>query len=564
MTATLRPDDTTPRDGAARAVPLEGYPAGKVPEPRAGTDVGSGTSASASASARVSASVSADTRGRTPLVVKLLVGATFVAILNETIMINAVPRLMVDFGITPRTAQWLSTVFMLTMAAVIPVTGWFLQRVTTRTAYGIAMATFCVGTVIGAVAPTFSVLLVGRVIQAAGTAVMMPLLMTTLMTVVPEQDRGRVMGNVTMAMSCAPALGPAVSGVILQLGSWRLIFVFVLPAALAVAVAGLRHLENVGEPEAGTLSWTSVVLATLGFSALLFGLSEAGARSNVSVALIAGAGVALVAAFAALQVRLQRAGGPLLDLRTLTHSSFRVSLGLMAVVHVAFLGSMFLLPLYLQDVRGLSSLQTGLLVMPGGLAMGLLGPAVGRLFDKFGARPLVVPGAVGMTLALAVLSQTGTGTPYALLLAAHIVLMASLAVVLTPVFSVGLGGLPPHLYSHGSSLLSTIMQVAGAFGTALAVVILQTRSDRLTDAGASASDAFVGGMRWALMVAAVAAVLTVLLGTRLRSGADTGGTAATGADATGPGADATATEPEPAFATGAAPAEAGLTSHAMR
>src|SRR6185369_12650980 len=216
------------------------------------------------------------TRARIPLVVKLLVIATFTVILNETIMTNAVPRLMVDFAISPRAAQWLSTVFMLAMAALIPVTGWFLQRVTTRVAYAVAMATFCVGTTIGALAPVFAVLLVGRVVQAAGTAVMMPLLMTTLMTVVPERDRGRVMGTVTMAMSCAPALGPAVSGLILQLGSWRLIFVFMLPIAAVVGVAGLRQLENVGETRESPVSWISVTLAAAGFGGLLFGLSEAG------------------------------------------------------------------------------------------------------------------------------------------------------------------------------------------------------------------------------------------------------------------------------------------------
>ncbi|WP_231123885.1 MFS transporter [Nocardioides sambongensis] len=189
--------------------------------------------------------------GRTPLVIVLLVAATFVVILNETIMVNAIPRLMADFGVSERSAQWLSTVFMLTMAAVIPVTGWFLQRVTTRVAYGSAMITFTIGTAIAAVAPSFEVLLVGRVVQAAGTAVMMPLLMTTLMTVVAPQDRGRVMGNVTLAMSCAPAMGPAVSGVILELGSWRLIFVFVLPIAVLVGLWGMRLLENVGEPTGG-------------------------------------------------------------------------------------------------------------------------------------------------------------------------------------------------------------------------------------------------------------------------------------------------------------------------
>ena len=198
-----------------------------------------------------------DAPARTPAVIRWLVLATFIVILNETIMINAIPRLMGDFGITPRSAQWLSTVFMLTMAAVIPLTGWFLQRVSTRTAYAVAMATFCAGTALAAVAPTFEVLLAGRVIQAGGTAVMMPLLMTTLMTVVPESDRGRVMGQVTLAISCAPALGPAVSGVILELGSWRLIFVFLAATGAVLFVvasfalreslpAGLRRTGGTG------------------------------------------------------------------------------------------------------------------------------------------------------------------------------------------------------------------------------------------------------------------------------------------------------------------------------
>ena len=159
--------------------------------------------------------------------------ATFTVILNETIMINAIPRLAEDFDVSYNAAQWLSTAFLLTMASVIPITGWFLQRVTTRAAFATAMITFGIGTALALVAPTFWVLLLGWIIQASGTAVMMPLLMTTLMTVVPVHDRGRVMGNVTLAMSVAPALGPAVSGVLLQFGSWRLIFAVVLPIAMA-------------------------------------------------------------------------------------------------------------------------------------------------------------------------------------------------------------------------------------------------------------------------------------------------------------------------------------------
>jgi MFS family permease len=244
---------------------------------------------------------------RTPVVVRLLVVAAFVVILNETIMFNAIPRLMESFQVSEHAAQWVSTAFMLTMAAVIPVTGWFLQRVSTRTAYATAMCVFLAGTALAAVAPIFEVLLLGRVVQAAGTAVMMPLLMTTLMTVVAESDRGRVMGNVMMAIAVAPALGPTVSGLVLQLGSWRLLFLLVLPIAAVVTWFGLRQLENIGEPVVSDIDWPSVIVAALGFGSLVYGLTRF-AEGEVGLPIgIAAVGVVLVGGFVARQLRLQAA-----------------------------------------------------------------------------------------------------------------------------------------------------------------------------------------------------------------------------------------------------------------
>ncbi|HVV11462.1 MDR family MFS transporter [Amycolatopsis sp.] len=455
--------------------------------------------------------------GRIPTVVRLLVLATFVVILNETIMMNALPRLMGSLRITEQAAQWVSTAFMLTMAAVIPVTGWFLHRVSTRRAYGTAMAVFVVGTAVAAAAPTFGVLLIGRVVQASGTAVMMPLLMTTLMSVVPEQDRGRVMGTVTLSMSVAPALGPAVSGLILQFGSWRLLFVVVLPIAAVVGVLGLRKVENVGEPEISAIDWPSVVLAALGFGGLVYGLSlfgGIGGMAGLGGGFVLG-GVVAIAIFVARQRKLQRGGAPLLDLRVFRHRTFSLSLVLLTVGFLAMLGSMILLPLYLQNLRALSALQTGLLVMPGGLAMGLLGPAVGKVFDRFGAGPLVLPGAAGTVLALAGLAQVSPTMPYWQVLGLHTLLMVSLAATFTPVFTLGLGALPPHLYSHGSSMLGTLQQVAAAFGTALVVTVMSARARQLVADGVAAVPAQISGMRLAFGVAAALALLTVFVAMKL-------------------------------------------------
>jgi DHA2 family lincomycin resistance protein-like MFS transporter len=456
-------------------------------------------------------------------VLRWLVGATFVVILNETIMINAIPRLMVDFGVDASAAQWLSTAFMLTMAVVIPITGWFLQRVTTRFAFGLAMGIFCAGTLLAALAPSFAVLLVARVVQACGTAVMMPLLMTTLMSVVPMHDRGRVMGNVTLAMSVAPALGPAVSGIVLHSLSWRWIFLVVLPIAGGIGIFGMRQLRNVGEPVAGHVDWWSVVISAVGFGPLVYGLSEVGLRGAHGRAYAALAvGIVGIGCFVWRQLLLQRENRPLLDLRTLKERVFTLSIAAMAVAFMAMLGSMILLQLYLQNVRGLSPLATGLLVAPGGLAMGLLGPRVGRVYDARGSRILVIPGALGVLAAMTGFAFIGAATPIWLILVAHVALMVSLAALFTPLFTMGLGVLSPKLYSHGSSLLGTVQQVGGAMGTALVVMLLASRSDSLLAHGATPDAATIGGLHWAFGVSAALCLVVLALVLFLPSRIDPG------------------------------------------
>ncbi|GLZ31404.1 MFS transporter [Lentzea sp. NBRC 105346] len=445
--------------------------------------------------------------------------ATFVVILNETLMINAIPRLMESMHVTEQAAQWVSTAFMLTMAAVIPITGWFLQRVTTRQGYAIAMGVFLAGTALSAAAPSFAVLLLGRIVQAGGTAVMMPLLMTTLMTVVPEQDRGRVMGNVTLAISVAPALGPAVSGLILQLGSWRLLFVAVLPIAGVVTYFGLRQMTNIGEPQVSSIDWFSAAVATLGFGGLVYGLSlfgEGDAQLGPTIGIVI-AGVATIAVFVFRQLKLQRTGAPLMDLRTLGYRTYALALILMCVAFLAMMGSMILLPLYLQNLRGLTPLQTGLLLMPGGLAMGLLGPTVGRLYDRFGSRPLVLPGSIGMVLALAGFTQVSMSMPYWQILGLHTLLMLSLAATFTPIFTLGMGALPPNMYPYGSSILGTFQQVAAAFGTALVVTVMSARTSGLVADGVTAVSAQLSGMKLAFLVATLLAAATIVVAALLPS-----------------------------------------------
>ncbi|WP_271171173.1 MFS transporter, partial [Microbacterium thalassium] len=209
-------------------------------------------------------------------VIWLLLAAAFVAILNETTMGVAIPHLIDDLGITALAAQWLTTAFMLTMAVVIPITGFLLRRFTTRAMFIAAMSLFSLGTLIALLAPGFEVLLAARVVQASGTAIMMPLLMTTLMELVPPASRGRMMGRVSVVISLAPAIGPTLSGFLLDAVGWRSIFGFVLPIAVLALAAGARWMVNLGEPTHAPIDALSVVLSALGFGGLVFGLSQIG------------------------------------------------------------------------------------------------------------------------------------------------------------------------------------------------------------------------------------------------------------------------------------------------
>ena len=442
-------------------------------------------------------------------VIATLLVATFVVILNETIMNVALRRLMVDLGVTAPTVQWLSTGFMLTMAIVIPTTGFILQRLSTRAVFMLAMGLFSSGTLLAALAPGFEILLLARIVQAAGTAIMLPLLMTTILTLVPVSRRGFVMGNVSIAISVAPAMGPTVSGVILEHFSWRFMFVFVLPVALAAFAIGARFLTNIGEKEKTRLDVLSVLLTVPAFGGIVYGLSQIGGEDGPgSPALIALAvGVIAMVAFVLRQVRLQKSEAPLLDLRAFTFRMFTVSVLLLVVAMIALFGSVILLPLYLQEVRGLTSLETGLTLLPGGLAMGLLGPFIGRLFDKVGPLPLTVTGSSLLVVALFQFSLLDAGTPAGWIVALHVGLSLGLALILTPAFTTGLNPLPPHLYSHGSAIMSTLQQVAGAAGTALLVSIY---------AVVSASAGTVEGMHAAFLTASVLAVAAVVLSAMMR------------------------------------------------
>jgi DHA2 family lincomycin resistance protein-like MFS transporter len=451
------------------------------------------------------------------LVIGLLLVSAFVVILNETIMGVALPKLMVDLDITATTGQWLTTAFMLTMAVVIPITGFLLQRFNTRPVFVAAMTLFSVGTLIALLAPAFPELLVGRVVQACGTAIMMPLLMTTVLTLVAPEHRGRVMGNISIVISVAPAIGPTISGMILNALSWRFMFGFVLPIAVAALILGALKVQNVSTPRRVPLDVTSVILSAFAFGGLVYGLSSIAEISTTGALVpITSVVVGLVALllFVLRQSRLQRVDRALLDLRTFRIPAFTIAIVAMCISMMAMFGTLILLPIYLENVLGLPVLTVGLLLLPGGLIMGLLSPLVGRIYDKRGPQILAIPGAVLVSVVLWALTTVSTSTSVWFVLGAHIVFSIGLAFTFTPLFTAALGSLSPNLYSHGSAMVGTGQQLAGAAGTALFVTLLAIGTAGAHPTGgagtAATLDATAAGVRLAFLCGGVISLVGIV------------------------------------------------------
>ncbi|HEU4322783.1 MAG TPA: MDR family MFS transporter [Roseiflexaceae bacterium] len=436
--------------------------------------------------------------------------ATFVVILNETIMNVALPKLMVELRIEASTVQWLTTIYMLVMAVLIPTTGFLMQRFTTRALFLSAMSVFTAGSLVAGFAPGFEVLLLGRILQASGTALMLPLLTTTILALIPVHRRGAMMGTVSIVISVAPAIGPTISGLIIQSLSWRFLFFFIVPITLGVLLYGARNLVNIGERRHTTLDLPSVLLSALGFGGLVYGLSSAGEGGGAGGSTVVAALVISLICLAVFVWRQLTLSTPLLDLRVFRYPMFRLSVGLIMLVMMALFASALLLPIYLQTIRQFSPLQTGLMLLPGGVLMGLASPVVGRIFDRYGPRALV---SVGGSLLVAVLASYTTltpETPVPMLLALHICFNSGLALLFTPIFATGLNQLPRSLYPHGSAVSSTLQQVAGAIGTALLVTVM-TASARAHEASEAPIAALNAGLHSAFTVAAGIAVLALTL-----------------------------------------------------
>ncbi|MBU5219039.1 DHA2 family efflux MFS transporter permease subunit [Bacillus sp. RA(2023)] len=404
-------------------------------------------------------------------VVAVLILGMFVSILNQTIINVALPPLMNEFNVSTSTAQWLITGFMLVNGILVPISAFLVSRFTYRKLFVAAMLFFTVGSIICAISGNFTMMMTGRVIQAVGAGILMPVGMNIFMTLFPPHKRGAAMGLLGVAMILAPAIGPTVTGWVIENYSWNLMFYAMFIIGLIITFLSLKFF-TLAQPVSKTkLDIFGVVSSSIGLGSLLYGFSEAGNNSWTSAEVI----ISLVIGVIGLALFIWReltTDNKMLDLQVFKYPVFTFTLVINAIVTMALFGGMLLLPVYLQNIRGFTPIESGLLLLPGSLIMGIMGPIAGKLFDKYGIRPLAIVGLAITTFATYEFTTLSMDTPYSVIMMDYIIRSIGMSFIMMPIMTAGMNALPMKLISHGTATQNTSRQVAGSIGTAILITLM--------------------------------------------------------------------------------------------
>lgn len=444
--------------------------------------------------------------------------AGFIGLFSETALNMAFTHIMEDFQITPSAVQWLTTGYLLVLGILVPVSALLLQWFTTRQLFIAALVFGITGTVIGATASNFELLLIARIIQAFGTGIILPLLTNVVLVLYPPNKRGTVMGTLGLVIMFAPALGPTISGFILDGLGWHWIFWICLPILLFALGFGIVYMQNVSTITKPKIDILSIILSTIGFGGIVYGFSSAGegaggwTQPHVVVALTAGV-IALVL-FTFRQLKMEQ---PMLNLRVFKYPLFTFAVVMVFVAMMVVLSSMVLLPMYLKSGLALTAFAAGLLLLPGSLLNGLVSPICGKLFDKYGPKWLVIPGFIITTIMTFFLSRITTGTEAIVIVVLHSSLFIGIAFITMPVQTNGLNQLPPKLYPDGAAVMNSLNQIAGAIGTAISISIMSSGQQNFLAKATGPTnpnmlaESLVAGIQNAFLFAFIASVIGLVI-----------------------------------------------------
>ena len=393
-----------------------------------------------------------------------------IAILNQTLLAPALPSIMKEMQVDAATAQWLTTGFMLVNGIMIPVTAYLLDRFTTRKLFFISMGVFTLGTFIAGIATSFPVILLARILQAAGAGVMMPMGQTIMLWTLPKKYRGVGMGMIGLVMGFAPAVGPVIAGFVIDAFNWHMLFYGITPLAILTIVVAYFYLENLGETSNPKLDIPSVILSTLGFGGLLYSFSSIGSYGfNLEVMITMAVGAIALFCFIHRQLHMDE---PLLNVRVLSNHKFMVSVVLSMLINAALVVGGILNPIYIQTIRGYSASVSGLIMLPASIVMAVMSPISGRLFDKFGPRVLAIPGLILVTIFTLPMATMDENTSIFYLAFVYTVRMIGLSLVNMPINTWGINALENRVIAHGTAIANTFRQVAGSLGTAVSITVM--------------------------------------------------------------------------------------------
>ncbi len=415
--------------------------------------------------------------------ITIIVGI-FMVVLDGTAVNVALQKLVVDFKTPLTTIQWTVTGYALAQAAVIPLAGWLSDRFGAKSIFLISVALFTVGSVLCATAPTANTLIAFRVLQGLGGGCVIPIAMAYTYRLSPPDKVGILMGMMGVPILFAPAIGPVLAGWLVQYHTWRWIFLLNLPIGIIGVVFGIRSLPKIDRQAVAALDIPGFILAPLAFAALCYGISE-GSTSWTSGNTIGGivVGVVALALFIVVELRVE---SPLLELRVFKSLDFSLGIPVQWIAQFAMFGALLLVPLFLQGVRGYGAFDTGLSLLPQAIGAGLAMPIGGALFDRLGARPLVLSGgailAVGAFILTGVnLSTTGPGLILPLALYG-----VGMGLIMMPLNTHLINAAPRSLVSRVTSLTNALSQVVNSITVAcLATILVSRRNTDIANAQAS-------------------------------------------------------------------------------
>nr|WP_269668202.1 MDR family MFS transporter [Staphylococcus gallinarum] len=439
----------------------------------------------------------------------VLLSGAFITILNQTLLGTALPPIMKDLQVSESTVQWLQSIFMLVNGIMIPITAFLIERFTSRQLFLTAMIIFAAGTLLCAVGPEFTTLLIGRVLQAAGAGIMMPLMQTILFLLFPVEKRGTAMGLFGLVIAFAPAIGPTLSGVLVEHLSWRSVFYVVLPIAIIIIITSYFLLKNVTETTHPKLDIASVILSTLGFGGLLYSFSSVGEAGWTSIQFLLPLIIGIIALviFIRRQLKLKE---PMLEFRVFNYGIYTLGTVLSMFVFGVLIATNIILPLYMQNMLQFSALESGLVLLPGAILMGIMNPVTGYLFDRFGGKWLARLGLivlVGSTIPFTLLTAH---TSFTYLAIGNALRMLSISMVMMPMTTLAINQLPNNLIAHGTAMNNTFRQMAGAIGTAVFVTLMS-----VTAIPKSGITGIIHGVNVTFTVAAAISVVALLLSFKL-------------------------------------------------